>query len=88
MFIDFPKEEIPQLSKQNKIITHRVLDDFGKFNINDIVDTPWNVKYKITGKKSISNINSSPFSKYLTTAQFQYLSKFDQIDVLRLEILI
>ena len=32
------------------------LDDFGKFNINDIVDTPWNVKYKITGKKSISNL--------------------------------
>lgn len=44
----FPENEIQDLKSRNHIITHRVSRDFDRFDIGDVVKTPWDMTYKIT----------------------------------------
>lgn len=44
----FPENEIQDLKSRDHIITHRVSRDFDRFDIGDVVKTPWDMSYKIT----------------------------------------
>lgn len=83
--ISFPDKELEQLAKQDKIVTHRVSAEFGKYQLGDIVEAPWGQIYEVTGKRTIKSISQSPFAKFLTRDQLELLEQYDQIDVLRLE---
>lgn len=80
--IDFPKEEIPVLSKQKKFVTTRVSDDYNKYWYGDIVMTPWGKRYKIVKRLNITDIKDHPYYKELTKDQIKFLSKFNEICVL------
>lgn len=82
--ITFPKEEIPTISKQDRIITTRVSSDYNKFHEGDIVQTPWNKLYKVTNRLEITNIKDHPYYNELTKDQIAFLSKYDKIAVLTL----
>lgn len=84
--ISFPKSEIPKISKQNRIITTRVSDDYDKFFEGDAVIVPWGKKYYVTERIEISNIKEHPFYDELTKYQINYLKKFDKIAVLTLKL--
>lgn len=80
--INFPEEEIEQLSKQNKFITTRVSNDYNKYNVNDIVLTPWKELFKIVKRINISDIKKHPYYNELTKQQIDLLSKYKRICVL------
>ena len=83
--IDFPKEEIPTLKNQDRIITTRVSDDYDKYHVGDIVRTPWNTVYKIVDRKDFANIKDHPYYKELTIKQRSKISRYDGYCVLTLE---
>lgn len=83
--IDFPEEEIPALSAQNHIVTHRVSDDFGKFCIGDVVKTPWERTYKVVNSNAVDNIDYSPYADSLSPQQYEFLKGFDKISILELD---
>ena len=80
--IEFPKNEIEELSKKNKFITTRVSDDYDRYFEGDIVETPWNVNYKIVKRLNIDNIKKHPYYNELTERQKKFLSKYTKICVL------
>ena len=83
--IDFPAEEIPTLSSQSRIITTRVSADYARFNVDDIVRTPWGRLFKVTKYQPIHDVKEHPYCSELTESQRMYLSKFSKIAVLTLE---
>ena len=83
----FPLEEIQNLKDNNHIVTHRVLDDFNKFNEGDKVRAPWDTLYEVTQKTVIDDIDRSPYISQLTREQRDFLKKFDKIAVLELDAL-
>ena len=83
--IDFPEEEIHDLSRRNHIVTHRVLDDALLFNVGDIVDAPWQIPYKIADKVVVNDIYDSPYVDQLSQEQLEYLQQFDNIAILDLD---
>jgi hypothetical protein len=84
--ITFPKEEIPVISKQDRIITTRVSSEYDKFHEGDIVQTPWNKLYKVTNRLEITDIKDHPYYNELTKDQISLLSKYDKIAILTLVI--
>lgn len=82
--IDFPEEEIQDLSRRKHIVTHRVSDDALLFNVGDIVDAPWQIPYKITKKNVVNDIYDSPYVDQLSQEQLEYLEQFDNIAILDL----
>ena len=83
--ISFPKEEIQDLSRRRHIVTHRVLDDAVKYNVDDIVVPSWGIAYKISSKTVVDNIYCSQYASSLTEDQLKYLEEFDNIAVLELD---
>ena len=84
--ISFPKEEIPTISKQSRIITTRVSSDYNKYHVGDMVQTPWDKIYKVTNRIEIKNVKDHPYYKELTKEQIEFLKNYDEIAVLTLEL--
>lgn len=82
--IDFPEEEIRDLSRRKHIVTHRVSDDALLFNVGDIVDVPWQIPYKVVDKVVVNDIYDSPYVYQLSQEQLEYLQQFDNIAILDL----
>ena len=81
----FPENEIQDLKSRNHIITHRVSRDFDRFDIGDVVKTPWDMTYKITQKMVVDDVDESPFAAQLSDQQKDFLSNFDKIAILTLD---
>lgn len=83
--IHFPSEEIKKLQYQNKIITTRVSKEYGRYQVNEIVQTPWLENYTVYSIQKINNVKQHPFYSFLTEQQIQLLSKYKRIEILTLE---
>lgn len=82
--ISFSEDEIPLLKGRMTIWTTRVSDDFDKFDIGDVVETPWGEKYRVQLFKVIYDVEDHPFYDELTDEQIDFLSRFDEMKVLKL----
>ena len=82
--IDFPEEEVEDLSKRKHIVTHRVSDDALLFNVGDIVDAPWGIPYVVAKKVVVNDIYDSPYAGQLSQEQLEYLKQFNNIVILDL----
>ena len=83
--ITFPPSEIDTIKKQDRIITTRVSADYDKFFVGDLVETPWNVIFKVVKRQEIKDITNHPFYSELTREQINFLSEYNKIAVLTLE---
>ena len=54
-------------------------------NIGDIVDTPWQIPYKVACKVVVNDIYDSPYVDQLSQEQLEYLQQFDNIAILDLD---
>ena len=79
--IDFPEEEINILKKQNKIITTRVSAEYNKYNVGDLVRTPWGDIFKVLNIKKFRDIENHPYLDELTEDQINLLSKYKKMDL-------
>lgn len=82
--ISFPRSEVKRLKTQIQIITTRVSDDYDKYQLGDIVKTPWGAVYKVVGRRSISSVVQHPYKDELTDKQVEELKKYDKLAVLTL----
>lgn len=83
--IDFPENEIKLLKNKHQIITTRISKEYGKYNVGDVVLTPWNKQYIVTSVEKINNVKQHPYYQYLTDDQIQLISKYKRISVLTLK---
>lgn len=83
--ISFPKEEIPTVSKQDRIITTRVSKDFDTFLEGDMVKTSWGAYYKVSKRLVIHDVKKHPFYDKLTNEQIEFIKKYKDIAVLYLD---
>ena len=83
--MDFPPEEVRSLSGRPRLVTHRVSDDFYRYDVGDKVMTPWGTLYEITGREVVGDVSDSPYFGSLTDGQRKFLKEFGLIAVLTLE---
>ena len=83
--ISFPKDEIESLRGRDRIVTHRVSDEFGKHREGDVVTTPWGDRYVVSSRKEIGSPDDSPYRGHLTKGQLKQLSGNGRIAVLELK---
>lgn len=83
--ISFPKGEQRKLSKQNRIVTTRVDSDFDKFQLGDVVLTPWKAYFKVVGRRVVTEITKHPFYSFLTPTQREQIKAYDKMAVLVLD---
>lgn len=82
--ISFPRSEVKKLKTQMQIITTRAGDDYDKYQLGDIVKTPWGAKYTIIGRRNIGSVMQHPYKDELTDKQVEELKKYDKLAVLTL----
>lgn len=85
--MSFPNDEINQLIKQKKIVTHRILDDIDRYEIGNMVFIPQfntNICYIVTHKTILSSIDESPYRNFLTAFQYKLLSQYNKIALIEL----
>lgn len=82
--ITFPEEEIPTISKQDRIITTRVSDDYNKYKSGDVVEAPWGASYTVNSRINLDRLEEHPYYNELTDAQKELLSRYKRIAVLEL----
>lgn len=82
--ISFPEEEIPTISKQDRIITTRVSDDYSKYKKGDSVETPWGIGYTVNNRLDLKDLKDHPYYDELTAEQKALLRQYKRIAVLEL----
>jgi hypothetical protein len=82
--INFPEEEMKKLSGQKIIITTIGDKDYDKYNVGDLVVTPWMAVYQILKRQNFKKIEEHPFYNKLTSFQINLVSKYKKYCVLTL----
>lgn len=83
--ITFPKEEIPNLINRKTIVTTRVDDEFNKYSVDDVVETPWGDLFKVTSIRTIKDVKNHPNYSALTQKQIELLSKYSKMNVIKIK---
>ncbi len=64
--MDFPKEEQDTLRTQTTIVTTRILNEYKKYKMGQLVTTPWGKLYTVKYVVKYRNIEDHPYFKELT----------------------
>lgn len=89
MKIDFPIEEYSVLQKQFETYgfayTTRVSNEYNKYIVGNILETPWNRRVRVSEIKKFKKINDHPFINELTEKQIKEIEEWDDYEVIKLE---
>ena len=83
--IDFPVEEIAQLKNNNQLVTTRVSQEYNRYHIGEILESPWKQLYIVANTQKIKNIQDHPYYTELTKEQIQLIAKYKRINVITLK---
>lgn len=89
--IDFPQEEHEPLMQQfdhfGFAYTTRVSEEVGKYEVGNILETPWGRRVRVSEIQEHSGIDSHPFLEQLTDKQRESISAYDgKYEVIKLDL--
>ena len=83
--ITFPAEEISQLQGKDCLITTRVSQEYNRYHLGEILQTPWGQLYIVSQVLKLKHVKDHPHYSKLTNEQIQLISKYKRIDVITLK---
>lgn len=85
----FPKVEHGplkrRLGKNKKIYTIRVEEEYNKYSVGEILETEWEDLITVTNIEKITNIDQYRFYDKIGDDVKEFLSKYNELDVVELE---
>jgi len=86
--ISFPEEEWKAYQKRINngqcIITIRVLNEYGKYKLNDKYKTPWGDILLVIEINEMTNIKDFPYYNELTKEQQEFLNEYKKLQWIKL----
>jgi len=83
--INFPAEEIAELKNKNQLVTTRVSQEYNRYHIGEILQSPWKQRYIVINTQKIKHIQDHPYYAELTKEQIKLISKYKRINVITLK---
>ena len=71
----FPEDEVDSLKGRDRIVTHRVSKERGRYDKGDVVATPWGDRYEVFDRSDLRSVDDSPYAEFLTPEQRKALLK-------------
>ena len=71
----FPEDEVDYLKGRDRIVTHRVSKERGRYDKGDVVATTWGDRYEVSDRSDLRSVDDSPYAGFLTPEQRKALLK-------------
>ncbi|MBU0625066.1 hypothetical protein KKF05_01850 [Patescibacteria group bacterium] len=89
MLIDFPKEEHASLQQQFEhfgfAYTTRASDEVEKYEVGNILKTPWNRIVRVSSIERFNSLADHPFLNELTEQQKEEIGSYSYFVVIKLD---